>query len=152
MGVSKAERERKKQLAYTLYVENGFEQKVIAETIGVSEKTVSNWKNKDNADWDADRDEARMGFEQQRKRLRKQISTMLDIIENRESPYNVPDSKESDTLNKIADAAKKLMTELSFAHKSETGKQFIRYIQLTYGQAKAVEQVDLWHEFLMATS
>jgi transposase len=144
------ELERKRLLAYTLFVENGFEQKVIAQITHISEKSISNWKKEFN--WEADKQEARMGFEQQRRRIRKQIDTLLDQIEERKSPLNVPNSKESDTINKLADAAKKLQTELSFAHKAESGKQFIQYIQQVYGQQKAIDVVELWHEYLMATT
>lgn len=147
--LTKDERERKKMLAYTLYVENGYEQKVISNITGISERSISKWKLED--DWEADREEARMGFEKQRRRLRKTIDTLLSHIEERDAPLDVPDSKESDTINKLADAAKKLQTELSFAHKSEAGKQFITYIQQVYGQTKSIEMVDLWHEFLMQT-
>ena len=146
---SKQELERKKRLAYTLYVDNGFEQKVISEITGISEKSISKWKNENN--WESDKEEARMGFEQQRKRIRRQIDNLLTKIEKRKDPDDVPTASESDTLNKLADAVKKLQTELSFAHKSETGKQFIQYIQHAHGQAKAVEVVELWHEYLMAT-
>lgn len=148
--VTKEEKDRKKKLAYTLFVENGFEQKVIAEITGISENSISRWKKEGG--WEADKEEARMGFEPQRKRMRKMFDTLLTLIEERDPPENVPNSKESDSLNKLADAVKKLQTELSFANKAETGKLFITYIQQTYGQAKAVEVVDLWHEFLMATA
>lgn len=148
--LSKEERERKKRLAYTLYVENGYEQKMISLITGISERSISKWKTEN--DWDADKEEARMGFEKQRRRLRSTIDRMLDIIEARDYPKNVPDSKETDAINKVADAAKKLQTELSFAHKAEAGKQFITYIQQVYGQVKSVEMVDLWHEFLMQTT
>lgn len=147
---SKEEMERKKRLAYTLFVDNGFEQKVIAEITGISEKSISKWKN--DHDWIADKEEARMGFEQQRKRIRRQIDNVLSSIENRPEPDNVPNSKEADLLNKLADAVKKLQTELSFAHKAEAGKQFIQYIQQVHGQDKAIEVVTLWHEYLMATA
>lgn len=152
MANTKEEIERKKRLAYTLYVENGFEQKVISEITGISEKSISKWKTADGADWDADREESRMGFEPQRRRIRKMFDTQLDIIEKRPHPENVPNSKEADSLNKLADAVKKLQTELSFQHKAEAGKQFIQYVQQTHGQAKAIEVVELWHEYLMASS
>ena len=147
---SRQEIDRKKRLAYTLFVENGFEQKVISEITGISEKSISVWKKEGN--WEEDRAEEKMGFEQQRKRIKRQINKILDHVDKRPEPENVPNSKESDNINKLADTAKKLQTELSFAHKSETGKQFISFIQQVYGQAKAIEIVDLWHEFLMATS
>lgn len=146
---SKEELARKKRLAYTLYVDNGFEQKVIAEITGISERSITTWKK--DGKWEDDRVEERMGFDKQRKRIKKHIDAVLDQIEQRLPPHNVPNSKEMDGINKMADAAKKLLTELSFAHKSETGKQYIAYIQQVHGQAKAIEQVELWHEFLMAT-
>lgn len=144
----KEEIERKKRLAFTLYVDNGFSQKVIAEITGISERSISTWK-KDN-DWDRAKEEARMGLEQQRKRLTRQIDHILTVIEARPEPNNIPTSSESDTINKLADAAKKLQTELSFAHKAETGKQYIRFIQEVHGQDAAILHVEMWHEFLMS--
>lgn len=152
---NKAEIERKKKLAYTLFVDNGFEQKVIASITGISEKGISQWKKKDKEigiDWEADRIELKQGFDKERRRLKKHINTILDEVEKRVSPLNVPNSSEADSLNKLASAAEKLLTELSLSHKSETGKQFIAFIQQTHGQAKAIEAVDLWHEYLMSTS
>lgn len=150
MAVKKQELEQKKKLAYTLYVENGFEQKVIAGITGISEKSISNWKRDGN--WEADREDAKMGIEQQRRRIRAQLQNMLEQIENRKPPENVPTSSEGDTINKLSAAVQKLSTELSFAHKAETGKQFVSHIQAVYGQDKAIEIVNLWHEFLMKTS
>jgi len=147
---TKEELERKKRLAYTLFVDNGFEQKVIADITGISERSISKWKTE--LDWEADKEEARMGFEAQRKRIRRHIDTLLTQIETRNPPNNVPTAAEGDTLNKLADAVKKLQTELSFAHKAEAGKQFIRYVQQVHGQNKAIEVVELWHEYLMSTT
>lgn len=150
MTNTKEEIDRKKRLAYTLFVQNGFEQKVIAEITKISEKSISKWKIDGN--WESAREEERMGFEPERKRIRKMFNQTLSIIEAREHPYNVPDNGESDKLNKMAIAVKNLQIELTFQHKAETGKQFIQYIQQSHGQAKAIEAVDLWHEFLMATA
>jgi hypothetical protein len=149
---SKEEISRKKRLAYTLYVDNGFEQKVISEITGISEKSIGKWKTENGQDWDADREEARMGFEPERKRIRKMFNMTLKQIEDRPDPENVPSNAEADKLNKLADSVKKLQIELSFQHKSETGKQFIQYIQQTHGQSKAIDVVELWHEYLMATA
>ena len=38
--------EKKRQIAERLFVENGYTAKAIAETIGVTEKTVGNWNKK----------------------------------------------------------------------------------------------------------
>lgn len=155
MANTKEELSRKRKLAYTLYVDNSFDQKVIASITGISEKSISVWKKQDKEkgiDWDEDRSELKAGFDKERRRLKLHFNTLLDGIESRNPPLNVPNSAEGDTLNKLADAAKKLQTELSFTHKSETGKQFIGWVQQIHGQAKAIDIVDLWHEFLMSTS
>lgn len=149
---SREELERKKRLAFTLYVDNGFEQKVIADITGISEKTISGWKKKsaaDGNDWDEERRAAKIGPEKQMRRVMKMYDALLTTIEQRDG---IPNSKESDILNKLADSVKKLQTDLTLFVKSEVGKQFINYIQQTHGQAKAVEAVDLWHEYLMATA
>lgn len=150
MAVTKAEIEQKKKLAYTLFTDNGFDQKVISSITGISERSISKWKQE--GDWETDREESRMGFDPVRKRLRKSYDRTLDIIEARPFPENVPTSKETDILNKLADTVKKLQTELSFSSKSETGKQFVNHIQRVYGQEKAIEVVNLWHEFLMTSA
>ncbi len=153
--VTKAEIERKKKLAYTLFTENGFEQKVIASITGISEKCLTDWKKRDKAtgiDWEADRIELKQGFDKERRRLKKHINTILDEVEKRKSPFNIPTASEADSLNKLASAAEKLLTDLSLSHRRETGKQFIAFIQELYGQAKAIEIVDLWHEYLMINS
>ena len=114
---NKAEIERKKKLAYTLFVDNGFEQKVIASITGISEKGISQWKKKDKEigiDWEADRIELKQGFDKERRRLKKHINTILDEVEKRVSPLNVPNSSEADSLNKLASAAEKLLTNYHF--------------------------------------
>src|SRR5581483_10047881 len=45
---NRQEIDRKKRLAYTLFVENGFEQKIIAEITGISEKSITAWKKDGN--------------------------------------------------------------------------------------------------------
>lgn len=147
--------ERKRRLAFTLFVENGFEQKVIAEITGISEKTITAWKKKAAAegnDWEEERRATLLGPDKVMRRIMKLYDTTLTQIEQRPSPNNVPNSKETDRLNKLADTTKKLQADLTLFVKSEVGKQFITYIQQVHGQAKAVEAVELWHEYLMATS
>ena len=149
-GNRKEELERKKRLAYTLFVENGFEQKVIAQVTGISEKSIGAWKREGK--WEADKQEARMGFDQQRRRIRQHIDNLLSQIEKRMEPDNVPTASEGDVLSKLTASAKALQTELSYAHKAEAGKGFINFIQEVHGQEKAIEAVELWHEYIMSTT
>lgn len=151
----KDEMERKQRLAFTLYVDNGFEQKIIADITGISENTISKWKKKAKElgnDWDEERQATKMGPEKVMRRTIAMYDRLLTEIEHRPAPFNVANSKEGDALNKLADAAKKLQSELTLFVKTEVGKQFISYIQQTHGQAKAIDVVELWHEYLMATT
>lgn len=147
--LTKEQTEAKKRLAFILYTENGLEQKVIAEITGISEVSISRWKQDGN--WEDEREQARIGPEKEMRRMRKLLNQYLDEIEQRDEPF--PDSKEADAINKITVSIKNLMGDkLLVAHKTEVGKQFVEYIQSNYGQAKAVEIVELWHEWIMATT
>lgn len=145
---TREEIERKKRLAFTLFVDNGFEQKLIAEITGISEVSISKWKKEGN--WSEERRIALMGPDKQMRRMMRIYDSMLTNIESRESPRNVPDSKEADILNKMADTVKKLNSDFTFFVKAEVGKQFVMHVQEAHGQARAVEVVELWHEFLMS--
>lgn len=146
---------RKKQLAYILYVENGLEQKVISGIIGVSEVSISNWKKADRAkgkDWDEDRDELKHGFDNERRRIKKFLIDIFDNIQARKAPKNVPNTAESDSINKLTIAAKNLQANyVTLNQKSEVGKLFILHLQKTVGQSKAVEVIEYWHDFIMAS-
>jgi hypothetical protein len=86
------------------------------------------------------------------RRIIKIHDAMLTEIERRPAPKNLPDSKEADILNKLADTAKKLGTETTFFVRSEVGKQFISFMQETYGQIEAVKMLEYWHQFLMSNT
>ena len=152
---TKEELERKRRLAFTLYVDNGFEQKLIADITGISEKTISAWKKKsveEGNDWDEERRAALLGPEKQMRRIMKMYDNTLTQIEERPAPKNVPTAAEGDTLNKLSLSAKNLQADLNLFVKAQVGKQYIGYVQQVHGQAKAIEAVELWHEFQMATS
>ena len=150
MAPKREEMERKRRLAFTLFVDNGFEQKVIAEITGISEVSISRWKRE--GEWEMERQAALLGPEKQMRRIMRMYDVMLSQIEGRNPPDNVPNSKEADTLNKLSASVNNLKADLTFFVKSEVGKAFVAYIQQTHGQAKAIETVELWHEYIMATS
>lgn len=148
--LSKEELEKKKKLAYTLYVENGYEQKVIADITGISEKSISGWKKEGG--WAADREELKSGPEKERMKIKRLLNILLEQIEKRPAPNNVATSIEANVIAQYSAALSKLETELPFAHKSAVGKSFTLYVQSVYGQDRAIEIVDLWHEFIMSNT
>ena len=145
---NREEIERKKRLAFTLFVDNGFEQRVISQITGISEPSISKWKKDGN--WDEERRVAIMGPDKQMRRIIRMYDTMLTIIEKRKHPNNIPNSKEADILNKMSDSVNKLNREFSFFVKADVGKMFVTFVQATHGQEAAVKAVELWHEFLMS--
>jgi predicted transcriptional regulator len=151
---TKSELEGKKLLAYTLYVEVGYDQKLIAELLHVSENSISNWKKADKTrgrDWEEDRTELRQGFDKERRRIKQAINDIMDAIQERKKPKNVPNSGESDSINKLTVAARNLQAEYVTLHqKNEVGKLMIAHMQKLHGKEKAVEFVQYWHEFIMS--
>lgn len=147
--LTKEQAEAKKRLAFTLYTENGWTQKAISELTGISEVSISAWKKDGN--WDEDREQLRIGPEMEMRRLRKMLNKHLDELEEKGA---FPDSKQGDAIKKVSSSINDLMLKniITAWHKTEVGKQFISYIQETYGQARAVEELDVWHEWIMATT
>lgn len=137
-----------RQEAYKYYTEHNLEQKAIAAILHLPEKTISLWKQEDN--WEEDRVSMLLSPE---KRIRNTLiayDNLLKTINGRPSPNNVPTSSETDQLNKLADAANKLKSEIQKGHISEVGKMYIDYNLRTYGKEVAIEHADRWNEFFMS--
>lgn len=149
--LSRKQLEDSRGLAYTLYVENGWEQKLIAETIGISEQSISRWKLEYN--WEQAREELRMGPEHEIRRLRRLINAKLDECEKRKAPLNYPDSAESDQISKWGAAIRALRKDqVTMSDKVEVGKQFIGNTQAKFGQDAAKQAVEWWHSYIMTTA
>ncbi|MFN4249277.1 MAG: terminase gpP N-terminus-related DNA-binding protein [Flavipsychrobacter sp.] len=147
--LSAAQLEKSKALAFTLFVESGWEQKQIAEATGISENTISAWKRDGN--WQEAREDFALGPEKELRRIRALINSKLTEIESRENPF--PEPGEADALHKMGDLVKKLRLEnLTISHKAAAGKEFVNHVQEVYGQAAAKVAVEQWHGYIMATT
>lgn len=141
----KADLTRLQMVAQMLYVDRGLEQKVIAATLDISESTISNWKT--TGDWEVLREQVMVGAEQEMRRLRTMLRNHLDKLEKEKK---FPDSGEADAIKKVTSAIKDLMgDDVLTMHKYVVGKNFIEFVQQTYGHAKTVEMTELWTEYLM---
>jgi DNA-binding XRE family transcriptional regulator len=74
-------RKQKIELAKSLYM-TGIQQKEIAAKINVSEKTVGNWKEKDN--WEMERNALQLTITKELPRILKQFTELNNAIESRE--------------------------------------------------------------------
>ena len=103
----------KKQLAQLMFLRTDKSQKEIAETVGVAEKTLSNWKTTEN--WDRLRASIIITKDEQLRRVYQQINELTSSIEKKEEGERYADCSEADTLSKLASTARSLESNLSIA-------------------------------------
>lgn len=133
-------------IAQMLFVERGFDQKTIHGMTGVSENAISRWKLE--GDWETLREQVIAGPDQEMRRMQAMLKNYLDKLEKEK---RFPDSAEADAIKKFTSAINDLRgNEVLLMHKYAVGKQFIKYVQDTYGHARTVETVELWTEFIMS--
>lgn len=121
MGLSSKE---KKEYAWLLFREGILTQKAIAEKVGVSEKTISEWKEKE-------------GWETKRRSLyntREDILVdMYLIFENTKNAIKdkggIANSKDGDAILKLSQSIKNLETETSVGQVFEVCKGLIQHVQ-----------------------
>lgn len=103
----------KKNWAELMFLRTDKSQKEIAEAVGVSEKTLSQWKTKEN--WDRLRASIIITKDEQLRRVYQQINELTSSIEKKDEGCRYADSFEADTLSKLASTARSLESNLSIA-------------------------------------
>lgn len=122
MKRSKTETLRLKEWAKLLYTKERRTQKDIAATIGVTPKTIGEWK--DEGKWDEIRDTLVRSKEERLRELYNQLDEFNRFIKEKPEGQRFPDSKQADALNKIATAIQKLEVELNVATIIDTMMDF----------------------------
>jgi len=122
MALTKAQA---KEFAKTLYVSENLHQKVIAERVGVTEKTLSKWINEGG--WKNLKRSLITTKQNQISLLYDQLEHMNNEIANRD--YKVATSKEADVIIKLTGAIQKLETETGVGETVEVSKKIIELIQ-----------------------
>lgn len=136
---------QKKEYAKTLYVFQRLNQKDTADKVGVSRKTMNEWANKEK--WDTLRVSVIITKEQQLHRIYAQINELTSMIESRPEGQRYSAPKESDTLVKLASAAKALETETGISDIIEVFKHFNNWLKM-FDLPKTQEIVRLQDEFI----
>lgn len=113
---------KEREYARLLYTQMGLTQKEIAERVGVTEKTIGRWKEKEN--WDA----LKTVFTTTRSNIVKNLQRQMELWQI-EIGDNLASSKEVDILVKLASSVKKLETETGIAEIIDTGMKFIQFLQ-----------------------
>lgn len=99
----------KKKNAKALFITGQYQQKEIAELVGVTVQTISRWVNAEK--WDLELASLTITKEKQLARYYAQINEINEAISMREPGQRFANSKEADTLLKLSSAAQKLESE-----------------------------------------
>ncbi len=137
--------EQKRDWAKTLISKEGYTQKEAAAKVGVSVVTMNKWYKKYN--WVKLKQSLLVTKDAQLSRLYMQMDELTTSIMNREEGKRFADSKEADTLNKIAATIKTLETDASIAEIVEVGKRFLNFLR-AYSPDKAIEVAGMFDEFI----
>ena len=105
--------EQRKEWAKLLFVKENLTQAEIAERVGVSRVTVNKWINTEN--WEHLKVSVTITKEEQLKSLYRQLAELNDKIAEREPGERFANVKEADTISKLANAIKKMETEVGLA-------------------------------------
>lgn len=116
----------KREYAHHLYLKGEY-QKSIAQKVGVSEKTISKWKDEDG--WDQSKAATFMSKEQQIVFIYDQINEINTYIRDRETGKRFANSKEADALMKLTKAAKELEGELGLSEVINVGMDFLSFLK-----------------------
>lgn len=119
----------KKQKARSLYITGEYSQKEISELVGVSEKTISKWKNNEAEDWDGLKDSMLTSRENELKRLYKILKSITEFNSAAIDAGGKADAKDADAVIKYSAAIRNLEIETSIAEMVEVGMRFINYVR-----------------------
>ena len=136
----------KQYLAKILYTSEKLEQKIIAKKVGVSEKTIGIWVEKFK--WKSLRNRLLVGKEEILNGLYEEMEEMQRCIQEKEPGKRFSDSKMADAKLKITASIRNLETELAIADLVESGKRFIKFLQLVGTMEQVKSFADLWHSFI----
>lgn len=136
---------QKKDWAQTLICKMDYTQKEAAVKIGVSPVTMNKWYKDGN--WERLKQSLLVTRENQLSRIYMQMDELTGAIMKRPEGERFANSKEGDTLKKLAATIKDLETEASIADLYEAGKRFLNYVR-SYVPQKAIEIAHIYDDFI----
>jgi len=118
---------QKKDWAKVLYIKENITQKEIAARVNVTEKTLGKWIEKDN--WEQYKSSLIVTKDEELRRIYMQINELNSFIFTRPIGERFANSKEADSLNKLAATARALETDTSVSEIIEVAKQIIAFVR-----------------------
>lgn len=104
---------QKKEWAKTLYLRENLTQQEIAERVGVSRVTVSNWVRAGK--WEEQKAGLTLTRQEQVANLYRQVAEINRVISTRAEGERYPNSKEADILGKLSAAIRNMEQEVGIA-------------------------------------
>lgn len=104
---------QKKEWAKTLYLRENLTQQEIAERVGVSRVTVSNWMRAGK--WEEQKAGLTLTRQEQVANLYRQVAEINRVISTRAEGERFPNSKEADILGKLSAAIRNMEQEVGIA-------------------------------------
>lgn len=116
-----------RQKAKSLYLTGQYTQKEIAGLVGVTEKSITKWKEQE--DWESLKESLLTTRENELRRLYKMLKVINDDIDTRSKDGIPINSKEADAVLKLTAAIRNLELETSIADKVDVGTDFISLVR-----------------------
>lgn len=118
---------QKKEWAKTLYLRENLTQQEIADRVGVSRVTVSNWVR--SGKWEEQKAGITLTRQEQVGNLYRQVAEINRAIASRDEGERFATSKEADILGKLAAAISKMEQEVGIADMISVLTGFIEWLR-----------------------
>ena len=118
---------QKKEWAKTLYLRENLTQQEIAERVGVSRVTVSNWVRAGK--WEEQKAGLTLTRQEQVANLYRQVAEINRVISTRVEGERFPNSKEADILGKLSAAIRNMEQETGIADIISVLTAFIEWLR-----------------------
>ena len=118
---------QKKEWAKTLYLRESLTQQEIAERVGVSRVTVSNWVRAGK--WEEQKAGLTLTRQEQVANLYRQVAEINRAISGRAEGERFPNSKEADILGKLSAAIRNMEQETGIADIISVLTSFIEWLR-----------------------
>ncbi len=138
-------KQKKRELAQILYVQEKKTEAEIADLLGISKSAVSQWVVK--CKWNELRSGVSIAKEQQIMNLYHQINLINEDVMNRPEGERKVTVKEAKIIADLADAVKKLETDIGIAEIVSCGMKFCDFMR-SMDSEKAKEVNGYWDAFL----
>jgi Putative transcription regulator (DUF1323). len=136
---------QKREWAEMLFLKEHLTQGEIAEKVGTSRQSINKWAR--DGKWDERRAALSLTRESQIEQLYQQVAEINNTIRKRPEGERYASPSESDSLNKLASAIKKMEVDAGISDLISAGTRFINWLR-PVDLEKAKELTRLWDAFI----